>query len=157
MKFLVTKDLAHSTLLGTLMLGVSVALFFYLGLDVVLHGYVFGFDFQSIANTLYGNSEEFIEPLLIDSLLLQVHIDLFMSLFSIMILASIYIRLFSAKKSTKKLVHVLFIFGLAAPIALLIAYFTSFAFVYSWIVSFLFWHLVAMGMSLAIIKKLLFT
>lgn len=156
MKFLVTKDLQHSRLLAHLMTGVSVALLFYLGLDVVLHGYLLGTDITEVSTTLYGNTEEFVEPILLDSLLLQVHIDLFMSLFSIMIIASMYIRLFSAKPSTKRLVHALFTFGLAAPLALLIAYFTSVGFVYSWAVSFLFAHLLGMGMALAIIKKLLF-
>jgi len=156
MKFLVTKDLQHSTLLGNLMAGVSVALFFYLGLDVVLHAYVIGSDIVSITNTLYGNIEEFIEPILLDSLLLQVHIDLFMSLFSIMIIASIYIRLYSDKSITKWLVHTLFIFGLLAPLFLMVAYFTSIGFVYMWLVSFSLGHFLGMSMSLLIVKKLLF-
>ena len=156
MKFLVTKDLAHSTLLGNLMAGVSIALFFYLGLDVVLHAYVIGSDLTAITNTLYGNVEEFIEPILIDTLLLQVHIDLFMSLFSIMIIASIYIRIYSDKKVTKWLVHILFILGLLAPVFLLVAYFTSIGFVYVWLASFILGHLLGMAMSLRIVKKLLF-
>jgi len=155
MKFLVTKDLQHSTLLGNLMAGVSVALFFYLGLDVVLHAYVIGSDIQSITNTLYGNVEEFIEPILLDSLLLQVHIDLFMSLFSIMIIASIYIRLYSDKRVTKWLIHILFILGLLAPLFLIVAHFTSMGFVYAWLASFVLGHLLGMGLSLLIIKKLL--
>lgn len=148
--------MAHSTLLINLMLGVSVALFFYLGLDVVLHAYVIGSDIESITNTLYGNVEEFIELILLDSLLLQVHIDLFMSLFSIMIIASIYIRLYSDKRTTKWLVHTLFILGLLAPLFLIVAYFTSIGFVYVWLVSFMLGHLLGMGLSLRIIKKLLF-
>jgi len=155
MKFLVTKDLQHSTLLGNLMAGVSVALFFYLVLDVVLHGYVLGFDFSSMTDTLYGNAEEFIEPILIDSLLLQVHIDLFMSLFSIMIIASVYIRLYSSQKRTKILVHTLFILGLLAPLLLIVAYFTSVPFLYGWVAVFLLGHLLGMFMSLGIIQKLL--
>ena len=138
------------------MVGVSVALFFYLGLDVVLHGYVLGSDLTSITNTLYGNGEEFIEPILIDTLLLQVHIDLFMSLFSIMIIASIYIRLFSDTSVTKWLVHTLFILDLLAPLFLIVGYFTSMPFVYVWLVSFSLGHLLGMGLSLRIIKKLLF-
>ena len=156
MKFLVTKDLAHSTLLGNLMAGVSVALFFYLGLDAVLHAYVIGSDMQSISNTLYGNVEEFIEPVLLDSLLLQVHIDLFMTLFSIMIIASIYIRLYSDKSITKWLMHMLFILSLLAPLFLMVAYFTSIGFVYAWLASFVLGHLLGMGLSLRIVKKLLF-
>ena len=138
------------------MAGVSVALFFYLGLDAVLHAYVIGSDMQSISNTLYGNVEEFIEPVLLDSLLLQVHIDLFMSLFSIMIIASIYIRLYSDKSVTKWLVHTLFILGLFAPLFLMVAYFTSIGFVYAWLASFVLGHLLGIGLSLLIIKKLLF-
>ena len=156
MKFLVTKDLAHSTLLAKLMLGVCVALFFYLGLDGVLHAYILGDNLSEITNTLYGNVDAFIEPILIDTLLLQVHMDLFMALLSIMILSSIYIRLFREKKATKVLVHLVFIFGLLAPIFLLVAYFTSLWAVYVWLVSFFFWHLLGLGMSLAIIQKLLF-
>jgi len=156
MKFLVTKDLAHSTLLGNLMVGVSVALLFYLGLDVLLHAYVIGSDMETITNTLYGNVEEFIEPILLDSLLLQVHIDLFMSLFSIMIIASIYIRLYSSCKHTKMYVHTLFIMGLLAPLFLMVSYFTSIGFVYAWLVCFALGHLLGMGMSLRIIRKLLF-
>ncbi|RUM70430.1 MAG: hypothetical protein DSZ09_04430 [Sulfurovum sp.] len=156
MKFLVTKDLAHSTLLAKLMLGVCIALFFYLGLDSVLHAYILGDNLSEITNTLYGNVDAFIEPILIDTLLLQVHMDLFMALLSIMILSSIYIRLFREKKSTKLLVHLVFIFGLFAPVFLLIAYFTSLWAVYVWLVNFFFWHLIGLGMLLAIIKKLLF-
>ena len=156
MKFLITKELSHRSLLTNLMAGVTVALFLYLGLDVVLHAYVIGSDLESILNTLYGNVEEFIEPVLIDTLLLQVHIDFFTTLFSMMIIASIYIRLYSDKSITKWLVHMLFILGLLAPLFLLVAYFTSIPFVYAWVVSFMLGHLLCLGMSLAIIKKLLF-
>ena len=156
MKFLVTKDLAHSSLLGNLMAGVTVAIFFYFVLDIVLHAYVIGLDVTTISTTLFGNTEEFIEPILIDTLLLQVHIDLFMSLFSIMIVASIYIRLNSIKAMTKWLVHTLFILGLLAPLLLIVAYFTSVIFIYLWLASFILGHLLGMLLSLMIIKKLLF-
>ena len=156
MKFLVTKDLAHSSLLGNLMAGVTVAIFFYFVLDIVLHAYVIGLDITSTSTTLFGNTEEFIEPVLIDTLLLQVHIDLFMSLFAIMIVASIYIRLNSTKVLTKWLVHTLFILGLLAPLLLMVAYFTNVIFVYLWLGSFILGHFLGMLLSLMIIKRLLF-
>ena len=156
MKFLVTKDLAYSSLLSNLMTGVAVAIFFYLVLDIVLHAYVLGLDASIVSTTLFGNTKEFIEPILLDTLLLQVHIDLFMSLFASMIVASIYIRLHSTKVMTKWLVHSLFILGLLAPLLLMVAYFTSVSFVYLWLASFMFGHLLGMFMSLMIIKRLLF-
>jgi len=155
MKFLISKELSQATLLKNLMLAVCVALFFYLGLDVLLHAYVFGFDLSSISSTLYGNTEEFIEPILLDTLLLQVHIDLFMSLFSMMIIASIYIRLYSEDSFTKILVHTLFVLGLVAPLLLVVAYFTEMVVVYVWLIGFILGHLLAMYMSLTIVKKLL--
>ena len=156
MKFLVNNDLAHSSLLGNLMAGVAVAIFFYLVLDIVVRAYVIGLDVSTMCTTLFGNNEEFIEPVLIDTLLLQVHIDLFMSLFSIMIVASIYIRLNSIKAMTKWLVHTLFILGLLAPLLLMVAYFTNVIFVYLWLGSFILGHFLGMSLSLMIIKRLLF-
>lgn len=156
MKFLLNKDLTYSKLLGNLMAGVVFALFFYLLLDIILHAYVIGLDVTTLSTTLYGNLEEFIEPILIDTLLLQVHIDLFMSLFTIMIVASIYIRLYSTHVLTKRLVHLLFILGLLSPILLMVAYFTTVGFIYAWLVSFMLWHFLGMLLSMLIVKRLLF-
>lgn len=156
MKFLVTKDLEHSTLLGYLMGSVVFMILLYLGFDVVLHAYIIGLDMQSISVTLFGDVENFVEPVLIDSLLLQVHIDLFMTLFAVMILASVYIRLYATKAKTKWVVHLLFILGILAPVALLLAYFVSEAFMLIWLVSFLLWHLLGAMVAIMILKKLLF-
>ena len=154
MKFLVTKDLSHSRLLAYLMASVVFAILIYLVLDVILHSYVIGMDLISINNTLFGNVETFEEPILIDSLLLQVHIDLFMTLFALLILSSIYIRLYKKTSLMKVTVHTLFIFGIMAPIFLLLAYFWSETFVYLWLVSFALWHMMAFVLSLMIFRRL---
>lgn len=156
MKFLVTKDMGYSTLLTYLMGSVVVAILLYVGLDTVLHAYVIGLDMHSISVTLFGDAENFVEPVLIDSLLLQVHIDLFMTLFAILILSSIYIRLYAEKVMTKWVVHLLFIMGMLAPAALLLAYFVSASFALMWLMSFILWHLLAAIVAIMILKKLLF-
>jgi len=155
MKFLVNKDLAHSRLLNYLMGSVVFAILLYLGLDLVLHAYVIGLDIHSISVTLFGDAENFVEPILIDSLLLQVHIDLFMTLFAILILASIYIRLYSSKVTTKWIVHLLFIMGMLAPVTLILAYFVSPLFTAMWLISFVLWHVLACMVAIMILKKLL--
>jgi hypothetical protein len=156
MKFLVTKDLAHSTLLSYLMGSVVFAILLYLGLDLVLHTYAIGLDRYSIQATLYGDTENFVEPILIDSLLLQVHIDLFMTLFAILILSSIYIRLYSSEAMTKWIVHLLFILGMLAPVMLILAYFVGTLFASMWLISFVLWHVLASIVGIMILKKLLF-
>ncbi len=156
MKFLVTKDLAHSTLLTYLMSAVVCMLLLYIGFDAVLHAYVIGLDMHSVSVTLFGDVENFVEPILIDSLLLQVHIDLFMTLFALLILSSIYIRLYSSKAMTKWIVHLLFILGILAPVTLMLAYFVSALFTVMWLISFILWHILASIVAIMVLKKLLF-
>lgn len=156
MKFLVTKDLDHSKLLTYLMGSVVMVILIFVILDVVMHSYVIGSDITSIKSTLFGNIEAFEEPILIDSLLLQVHIDLFMTLFALLILSAIYIRLYSNSPSVKAMVHSLFLLGIISPVFLLIAYLWVETFVYLWLVSFLLWHIMAVILSLMVLKKLVF-
>ncbi|QOR62423.1 hypothetical protein ACM66Z_02820 [Sulfurovum sp. ST-21] len=156
MKFLVSKDSASSTLLHTLMSAVVIALLFYLGLDLVLHAFVVGLDMETVSHTLYGYAESFEEPILLETLLLQVHIDLFITLFVLMILTSIYIRLFSKETRPKRIVRSLFIAGMFAPLLLLAAYFWGEFLIYGWLGAFVLWHLQAAYVAVMILKKLFF-
>jgi hypothetical protein len=128
----------------------------YLGFDMLLHAYVIGYDMQSVSITLFGDVENFVEPILIDSLLLQVHIDLFMTLFAILILSSIYIRLYSDNVMTKWVVHLLFSLGILAPVVLLMAYYVSASLTAIWLISFVLWHILGGIVAMMILKKLLF-
>ena len=156
MKFLVTKDLAHSQLLAYLIAAVLTAILLYLGLDVILHGYVIGFDMTAIHSTLFGNAETFEEPVLIDSLLLQVHIDLFITIFVLLIISSVYIRLHDKTTVMKWILHALFVSGLLAPLSLLLAYFWSEIFVMVWVVAFIGWHLLASVIAASLFTRLNF-
>ncbi len=156
MKFLVTKDLAHSRLLAYLMGSVVFAIVLYLVMDMVLHSYVIGSDIAGIHSTLYGNAETFEEPILIDSLLLQVHIDLFMTMFALLILTSVYIRLHEKTKMLRVTVHTLLLLGITSPISLLLAYFGPEVFVYLWEVTFFVWHTLAFVVSFMIFRRLNF-
>jgi len=156
MKFLVTKDLSHSRFLAYLIGAVMFAIILYLVMDVVLHAYVIGLDIPSIYTTLIGNTETFEEPILIDSLLLQVHIDLFMTLFALLILSSVYIRLHDKTALMKIVLHTLFLSGLITPLFLLLAYFWLDLFAYAWLSSFFIWHSLALVLALMTFKRLNF-
>jgi len=154
MKFLIKKDAQYSILLKNLLIAVTFMLLLYLILDIFLHYIVWGLDIETMSNTLYGNEETFTEALLLDTLLLQIHSDLFMTIITLMILSSIYMRYFSSLKSTKIFVHLLFLSGILAPIFLLIAYFTSALFLYFWLIFFFTEHLLGIFMASLILKKL---
>ena len=156
MKFLVTKDLSHSRLLAYLIGAVMLAIILYLVMDVVLHAYVIGLDIPTIQTTLAGNAGTFEEPILIDSLLLQVHVDLFMTLFALLIVSSVYIRLYEKTSAMKVILHTLFLLGLCSPLFLLAAYLWSPLFSYAWLVAFIVWHVMAVLLTLMTFKRLNF-
>lgn len=153
MKFLVTKELKESSLLLHLMGMVVVTILFYLILDLFVHGYILGWNIEAITSTLYGNAEYFEEPILLDSLLLQVHIDLFMTIFALLILTSVWIRFTSPKKGMKWVLHVVLLLGLLSPVLLLLAYGVSHFFLYVWLLAFFLWHGIAIVMALLVLKK----
>jgi len=153
MKFLVTKELKESPLLLHLMGMVVVTILFYVILDVFVHGYILGWNIEAIASTLYGNEEHFEEPILLDSLLLQVHIDLFMTIFALLILTSVWIRFTSSKRGMKWVLHAVLLLGLLSPLLLLLAYGVSHFFLYGWLLAFFLWHGMATMMALAVLKK----
>lgn len=156
MKFLVSKDIKPSPLLKSLMANIMVIIIFYMFLDILLHSYLFGFDISSIKATIFGDKENFIEPILLETLLIQVHIDLFMTLFGVMILSSIYIRYYSLQKYTKKFLHLLFLSSLLSPILLIVSFFSYSFVLYLWIFVFILWHLLALIMAFLNLKKIWF-
>ncbi len=154
MKFLVSKDAAPTPLLRQLMIAVTAALLLYLLLDVVLHGYLIGLSPQAAAQTLFGDEEAFVEPMLFESLLLQVHIDLFMALVSLLILVAIYLRMMQKEKVRTGVLHSLFLAALGAPLLLVVAYFGGSFWLYGWVGAFFIWHLLALFVGTVALKRL---
>lgn len=157
MKFLITKELGHTKLLTTLIAAVVFFILLYLGLDIALHAYVIGTDVHSVALTLFGDAENFVEPMLLDTLLLQVHSDLFMSLFSLLILTSISIRLHGSRRIMRWAVHFVFVLGMLSAVTLLSAYFVGAWLIPVWIATFVTWHVLGFVLGGSVLKTLLFS
>ena len=147
MKFLATKELKDNSFLRYLLYGLLGFSILFLILDLVIHHLQIGLLFTDALATVLGDEEAFIEPILIESLLLTIHIDLFFSMLLLLILASIYIRVSKENQPPKILLHGLFLSALLAPIFLLIGYFTGAFGVFAWVVLFIIWHLLALTIS----------
>lgn len=157
MKFLVTKELEKSIFLKYLMGSLVLFVVVFLVTDVIFHHYFIGLTVDQATTTLFGNEETFAEPILFNALLLQVHIDFFFSMFILLILAVIYIRLYVRDQSTYIWIHILFISGFMSPLLLLLNYFLSYSIgVLVWIIVFYIWHIVALILCVKIIWKLYF-
>lgn len=146
MKFLVTQELRHNPLLKLVVFFLVVILGLFLLSDLVLYHLQIGLTLEQASQTLLGNEEAFIEPLLFDVLLERVHISIFTSMITLMLLSIIYMRVKNIEKS--KLIHLVFITAILAPVALLLANVYGTVFIVAWIGLFILWHLCGIYLAL---------
>lgn len=153
MKFLVVKELRHNPLLKSVVLLLVVFLGLFLVSDIVLYHLQIGLSPSKASETLLGNEEAFIEPLLFDVLLARVHVDIFLSMMTLVLLSIIYMRVLDQEKS--KAIHLAFITAILAPITMVLAYFYGGVFILLWIGLFILWHLSGLYLSMRIVWSLL--
>lgn len=153
MKFLVTKELEQNRLLTLQVLWLTSILTLFLVSDIVLHHYQIGLTPVLALETILGNEEAFLEPMLLSALLERIHIDIFISMITLMLLVVIYIRL--SKERKNKMIHLAFLSAILAPVSLLLGYFFGEIFIFLWLGLFVVWHLCALYFSLMIFRKLL--
>ena len=147
MKFLVTKELWHNQLLKWLVVFFVAILILFLLSDMLLHHYQIGLEFSRAIETIMGNEEEFTDPILFDSLLERVHIDIFTSTITLMLLALIYVRVAPKNKIKSLPIHLLFLTAILSHIALMGGFYAGEFFIYSWVVLFIIWHIIAIALS----------
>lgn len=146
------KELDKNPLLKKLILFLVITLLLYLGLDIILHHQQIGLTFSTATNTILGNEEKFIDPILFDSLLEHVHTNILASMVTLILLTTIYIRLKSESK--QRLVHLSFSTAILSQIVLLLTTTLPF-FINVWVILFLLWHLTAFILGLIVVGKLL--
>ena len=139
-------------LLIKLILFLVLTLLLYLGLDILLHHHQIGLTLSTATDTILGNEEEFLDPILFDTILERVHADVLSAMLTLMLLTTILVRL--NPQSKQRLVHLSFISAILTQVALLLAPSLT-LFISLWIILFVFWHLLAFFMGLSIIGKLL--
>ena len=139
-------------LLKKLILFLVLSLLLFLGLDVLLHHHQIGLTFTTARDTILGNEDEFLDPILFDTLLERVHADVLSAMISLMLLSTLLIRLKS--RSQQRLVHLAFITAIFTQVSLLLAPSIN-IFIAVWILLFIVWHLFALMMGLIIMWKLL--
>jgi hypothetical protein len=152
MKFLnKPKELESNPLLKLLMLFLVLTLMLFLLSDILLHHYQIGLNLPQATETLMGNEENFTDPILFDSLLERVHIDILTSMISIMLVSVILIRL--NPKANEYSIHLAFTTAIFTQIALLLAFYNA-IFISIWITLFILWHLTLFYMSIITVWRL---
>ena len=155
MKFLVTTKLKQNPLLKFVVLFLVAILGIFLLTDLVLYHLQIGLTLERATETLLGHEEAFIEPIIFEVLLERIHIGIFTSMITLILLSIIYMRVLDTEKS--KVIHLAFITAILSPIVLLLAYVYGTAFIVLWIALFVLWHLFGVYLALHTVWSLLKT
>jgi hypothetical protein len=145
MRFTLVKNLQQDPLMKPILSGLLIFIFIYLVSDLIVKNFSFGIFVQDIKNTLFGNEDQFIDPITKGDFLEFWHVEIFFIMMILLTLNAIYIRV---AKNSKLFLHLLMSLALISLFSLLISYFISDSFVYIYTFSFFAWHICAMYISL---------
>lgn len=120
--------------------------------DILVKYFSFGITPDAISTTLFGNEEEFLDPITKSTLLEFWHTEIFFIMMILLTLSAIFIRL--ANKSKFIVTNILMISAIFSLISLPSAYFISTDFINIYLLTFFIWHLCAIYMIFYSLWKL---
>lgn len=154
MKFTLVRDLREDALMRPLLAGLLLFALLFLGADALLKSEQLGLAPSALAATLYGDEENYVDPMPATSLTEQVHASLFFMMFTLLTLGATYVRLAGGRGLRMLPMHLSMLAGLSDPALLLLAYYGDDAFVLPWLGAFWLWHAGALFMALASLARL---
>ncbi|MDP1784045.1 MAG: hypothetical protein Q8K81_01320 [Sulfuricurvum sp.] len=92
MKFIASKKLSDNSTLRLVILWMLIAFILAMGLSITAKTIEYGTTPSEWSTSILGNSDEFIDPLTFNDLLLSVHTDLFGLILTFILIASITVR-----------------------------------------------------------------
>lgn len=156
MRFTLIKDVRHDTLMRPLLGGLLLFILLFLSADIALRSGHIGLTPSALSQTLFGNEEEFIEPVTEHFLLEMIHSDIFFIMMTLLTLSAVYARLCQNQRLRLININLTMTAALFSIVLLPSAYYLSPLFVTPWIISFFTWHFLAIGMTLASLVYLFF-
>lgn len=135
----------------------SSLLFFtllYLISDIFVKQSSFGIFTQTIHLTLFGDEEQFVDPITQSSFLEFWHGEIFFIMMIVFTLSTIFIRVSNASKSAIVIVNLLMISSIISLISLPLAYFIHVGFIQIYVLTFFVWHILSILSALTSLKGL---
>ena len=124
--------------------GFLLFILLYLISDILVMNSSFGVSIDSVYTTLFGNEDEFIDPI-IEAVFLEFwHTQIFFIMMVLLTLNAIFIRV--AKRSRTILTNLLMISAIVSLISLALAFYISEIFITPYVATFFIWHIVAIYM-----------
>ena len=153
MKFTLIKNLSQDSLMKSILNGLLTFIALYILSSAFVKHFSFGLFPSEIYSTLFGNEEQFIDPLTTSTLLEYWHSEIFFTMMVLLTLSTIFIR---TNKESPIYIHTIMIMAIISIISLPITYFISKNFVNIYSFSTLLWYFTALIMILKSLWKLNF-
>jgi len=147
MRFTLVKDLRTDPLMRPLIGGLLLFSLLFLLFDVWHKIEQIGLLPKNVATFLYGNEEEFVEPVTQSSLLEIIHMDTFFAMMILLTLSAVYARLSDSLSRKMIMINLSMVGAIFGIVSLLLAYFFHPLFIYIWLFCFGVWHMIALGMA----------
>ncbi|MEN8303447.1 MAG: hypothetical protein ABFQ64_05210 [Campylobacterota bacterium] len=154
MRFTLIKDLKQDSMMKPILGILLLFTLLYLVSDIFVKSYSFGLFEKAIKTTLFGNVDEFIDPLTTSSFLEFWHMEIFFIMMILLTLSAVYIRLSGAQKFNILIVNAVMIPALFSLVSLALSFFLYPELVRLYVLSFFTWHTSAIYMSLYSLIKL---
>ncbi len=154
MRFTLVKDLRTDVLMRPIIGGLLLFTLLFLIFDVWHTSEKIGMIPTKVATFLYGNEEEFVEPVTQTSLLEIIHMDTFFAMMTLLTLSAVYARLSNSNSRKMVMINLAMISAIIAIISLMSAFLVHHFFLYVWLGCFSIWHVVAFGMGIESLWKL---
>ena len=144
MKFTLINNIQKDSAMSLILKGFLIFILLYLVSDILVMNSSFGISVETINTTLFGNEEEYIDPINEASFLEFWHTEIFFIMMILLTLNAIFIRV--ASRSRTILTNILMISAITSLISLPLAFYMSKFFVNIYILTYFIWHLMAIYM-----------
>lgn len=148
MRFTLIKNIKQDKSMKPLLNGLLIFITLYLTFDIFVKNHTLGLSVTTVSTTLFGNADEFLDPMNKSVFLEFIHMQIFFLMMLLLIVSAVFIRLLHKKQNTIIIMNLLMLFGILTPLTLTAAYFYSAEFIGIYLVCFFFWHIIAFYMTL---------
>lgn len=148
MRFTLLKDLRQDKAIKPLLNGLLLFMLIYFIADIFVVNSSLGLTSEAIKITLYGNIDEFIDPIDTSVFLEYIHGQIFFIMMILLTLSTVYARLCSVKQYSIIVINILMISALLSLITLALSYFYTPDFITIYVVTYFAWHTIAFIMAL---------
>jgi len=154
MRFTLIKDLKKDSSMRPILSGLLIFTSLYLMADIFVKYLSFGIFSSMIELTLFGNEEEFLDPITQASFLEFIHTEIFFIMMILLTLSAVFIRMATNKKINFIIMNITMISAIFSLISLALSYYISKSFVDIYVFSFFTWHILSIYMSIYSFWKL---